>query len=542
MNDKALQSATKLRGGYYTPATITENLTFWILDNACSGTKILEPSVGDGSMLRPLLNRKIDTNVTAIELDSDEASKAQKLVLNDKRFNVINNDFFKFYSNNKVKFDAVIGNPPYIRYQFLTIEQREVQSNILKKNGMKPNKLINSWVAFTVACIEMLKEGGKIAFVLPTDLLQVSYAKQLRHFLYDQLKEMTIVTFKESPFEGVQQDVLLLQGVKKNTNSVVKEEHKLRVVNLPNVDALSTNYLEDFSKLSQNDDKKWTKYLLPHEDISNINDLYDSELAISMGKIAKVEVGITTGRNEVFTVNQETVDKYSLSEYALPLLGRSVQANGVSYTQYDLVQNIAKQKKVWLLDFNNHSFKDLSAEAKIYIEEIENAGLNYGYKLGLRSEWFKVPSIWVPDALMLRRIGSFPKLILNELDAVSTDTFHRVKFFDESDRYWTIFSVYSSIGLLSFELAGRNFGGGALEILPGDINEILVPKKPTNFSVKESKELLKTLDEKFRSGLNIDSITEYVDQELISLNVLSEHQSKCYNKIWKKLNKRRLDK
>ena len=42
-------------------------------------------------------------------------------------------------------------------------------------------------MAFTVAAVEMVKNQGKIAFVLPSDLLQVSYAKQLRNFLFDSL-------------------------------------------------------------------------------------------------------------------------------------------------------------------------------------------------------------------------------------------------------------------------------------------------------------------------------------------------------------------
>lgn len=541
MNEKALQSSTKLRGGYYTPSTISNNLANWIMEDPQKKMEILEPSVGDGSMIKPFINMSTNYNLTAIELDPEEVLKAQNLVINDTRFNIELEDFFNFYSKENKKYDAVIGNPPYIRYQFLTPEQREIQSHILKKNGMKPNKLINSWVAFTVACIEMLKDGGKIAFVLPTDLLQVSYAEQLRHFLYEQLSEMTIITFNEAAFEGIQQDVLLLQGVKRISNNN-HEDHKLRIINLPNTEFLSNNYSQDFSTLSYNDDKKWTKYLLPNADIVNINNLYASEVTLSLGKLAKVEVGITTGRNEIFTVTQDTIDKYSLSEYARPLLGRSVQANGVLYAENDLFQNIEKQKKVWLLDFNLYSFDKLSIGAKKYISDIEDAGLNYGYKLGLRDEWYKVPSIWAPDAFMLRRIGSFPKLILNELSAVSTDTFHRVKFFNDIDKYWTIFSTYSSIGLLSFELAGRNFGGGALEILPGDINEILVPKKPVNLSLNESKNLVKSLDEKFRSGKNIQSITEYVDQIMIDLNVLNEQQSHCYNQIWGKLNQRRSNK
>lgn len=122
-------------------------------------------------------------HVTAVELLDEEVNKARKKVENDSRFSVIQGDFYEYYiQSNDVKYDAIVGNPPYIRYQFLTEEQRLEQSDILINNGMKPNKLTNAWMAFTIASIEMLKENGRIGFVLPTDLLQVSYAKQLRYF------------------------------------------------------------------------------------------------------------------------------------------------------------------------------------------------------------------------------------------------------------------------------------------------------------------------------------------------------------------------
>ena len=130
--------------------------------------------------------------------------------------------YTSFYEEIKdigIKYDAVIGNPPYIRYQFLSEEQRNYQSDILKRNGMKPNKLINSWVAFTVASIELLSLGGKFAFVLPTDLLQVSYAKELRKFIFKELKEVTIIRFDNIVFSGIQQDVVLIFGIKSDMES-----------------------------------------------------------------------------------------------------------------------------------------------------------------------------------------------------------------------------------------------------------------------------------------------------------------------------------
>ena len=75
-------------------------------------------------------------------------------------------------------------------------------------------KLINAWVSFVVACVQMLDANSKIGLVIPAELLQVEYAKDLRRFLMSSLQRTTIVTFKELVFPDVEQEVVLLLGEK----------------------------------------------------------------------------------------------------------------------------------------------------------------------------------------------------------------------------------------------------------------------------------------------------------------------------------------
>ena len=102
------------------------------------------------------------------------------------------------------KYDLILGNPPYIRYQYLTEKQRQIQAEILSSHGMKPNKLINAWVAFLVASIQLLSETGTIAFVIPAEILQVAYAEELRLFLSTHLSKITLITFEDlvEPLQG----------------------------------------------------------------------------------------------------------------------------------------------------------------------------------------------------------------------------------------------------------------------------------------------------------------------------------------------------
>ncbi|MEB7660080.1 class I SAM-dependent methyltransferase [Staphylococcus xylosus] len=540
MKLKSLQNDDKLRGGYYTPSKITEFMTDWLNYND-NVNRILEPSAGDGQFVKKIVENKKKYEVTCVEIVPEEAEKIKQIRSSKSKIRVINEDFYKYYeefkNSNTNKFDAVIGNPPYIRYQYLTSEQREFQSDILKSNGLKPNKLINAWVAFTIASLELIREGGKFAFVLPTDILQVTYAKQLRSYLLNKLSNITIVTFNELVFEGIQQDVVLILGTKSSFLQLDNLDTGLKIVNIDNVKSLKQEILDKpFTTIKMYNIDKWTRFYL--DDIErNYYDKYFTKKMINFNSIAKTEVGITTGNNKFFVISDSIKQKYNLCNYVIPILGRSIEIFGNTYNHSDLEKNIKAEKKTWLLNFNN---KELNSHARAYIDLGEKSNENLGYKLNLRDNWYEVPSIWVPDAFILRRIGKIPRFVLNNNNSTSTDTFHRVKFVDSYYKNLISIFFYSSATLLSLELEGRVFGGGALEILPGDMKNLLFPKITKELSLEKLSELNQKLDDKIRNGENWDQVIKWVDKLVIEHSEFDEiEMEKNYN-MWKKINNKRL--
>ncbi len=213
MRPRKDSSEQKLRGAYYTPFQMANAMV-----NLCFSENIhtvLEPSCGEGVFLDSLkqtgLIEKI-TSVDAVEIETDEANKVQSNYVTYKNVHVLNEDFFDFYSRMtciQKKYDLIIGNPPYIRYQYLTEKQRELQAQILTTHGMKANKLINAWVAFLVACVQLLNENARIAFVIPAEILQVAYAEDLRLFLSEYLAKITLITFEQLVFPDIEQEVVI---------------------------------------------------------------------------------------------------------------------------------------------------------------------------------------------------------------------------------------------------------------------------------------------------------------------------------------------
>ena len=538
---KLKENATqkKLRGGYYTPQKLADYITKVTLKDKM---KILEPSCGDGSFLRSIKRILNDKNyniekIDAVEYIEEEADKSEKIIEDIKNATVINDDFYNFYVNCKDKYNLIIGNPPYIRYQYLTTFQREKQSQVLIKNKMKSNKLINSWVFFLVACIELLEKNGTIAFIIPAEIMQVAYAEDLRKYLSKKLSKINIISFNELLFEDAEQEVVVLIGRKKD------QEKECLISNClyDNIDDFIKEYNKNnlnYEKILTND--KWTRYYLNENENTVIEEVKKDNRFRRIGDIGLVNVGITTGNNDYFSLDDNYVKKYDLKKYTKPLIGRSSQTHGLVFNEEDWNKNVNKGVKAYLLTINEDvDIEDMSKGQQEYIKIGEDNEENKGYKCRIRKKWYSVPSIWIPDAFLLRRSNIYPKFVLNGIDAVSTDTMHRIKIKEQYDNKKILLSYYNSISFAFTELCGRSYGGGVLEILPKEAENIIIPNID-DMDEQNVNRLIGILDENIRNKKDILEAINVMDKEILEKYLgISPDTINMYRHIWKTLNDRR---
>ena len=490
MKLKENNSAQKLRGAYYTPLPLAEMMVKLFSSDESIKT-VLEPSCGDGVFIDALDDMKMLeqlNDATAIEIEQDEVEKLKHRFANSKKIEIINRDFFDYYENTyEKKFDLILGNPPYIRYQYLEENQRILMSEILVSQGMKSNRLVNTWVGFMVACVNLLSDNGKIAFVIPAEILQVAYAEDLRLFLANHLSKITLITFEELVFPDIEQEIVVFIGEKGT------EEKGIRIIELNNLDDLNDFDIDTngFQKL-QHVHEKWTKYFTNNKENELISKIRKDNRFQMLSDTALINVGITTGNNKYFSVNDKTVRQYELEKH------------------------------------------------KEYIHLGEVNGENKGYKCSIRDRWYRIPSVWVPDAFFLRRNNLYPKFVLNCCNAVSTDTMHRIKFNDGVEPERILLSYYNSISFAFTELCGRSYGGGVLEILPREVGNILVPKLD-DIPIESVRKVLRKVDQIVREDEPIENALDIVDREIL-INSIGIEEALCKDAraIWKKLQRRRL--
>lgn len=148
----------------------------------------------------------------------------------EKLFQIMGSDFEGGFT---ARGTYLLKKIPFVELDLDDEKQRMEMAEILTSHGMKANKLINTWVGFMVACVHMLSDNGKIAFVIPAEILQVAYAEDLRLFLSNKLSKITLLTFEELVFPGIEQEVVVFIGEKGDS------EKGIRIIELNNLDDLT---------------------------------------------------------------------------------------------------------------------------------------------------------------------------------------------------------------------------------------------------------------------------------------------------------------
>ena len=526
-----IENATsqKLRGAYYTPPVIARFILQWGI-NGSSDLNILEPSCGDCVFLECIANDKMLYNsVTAVEYEEEEAMKARAITLHDSE--VVNADFHRFCLDTDKRFNLVVGNPPFIRYQYYNPEQQKLADEIFKRSKLKRTKLTNAWVTFVVGCSQLLTETGKMGFVIPSELLMVKYAQQLRQYLAKNFNKINIISFENLVFEEIQQEVVLLLCEKNST-----DEHLIEHIEVKDADgllSLDPHRLKFPTKKIDFHTDKWTYYFLEKEELDLLEKVKCNMPSIAT--YANVEVGITTGANDYFTIPKSIVDLYNLEEYARPMVGRSVQVNSLCFTNKDWQTNVDSEAKAHLLVFPSGVKKNGNDGVRAYIENGEKEGVNKGYKTGIRDEWYIIPSIKLSDALFLRRNNQYPKFVLNEAKAYTTDTMHRVFIKEGVNKKAFVASYYNSLSFTFAEILGRNFGGGCLELMPSEVGGIYMPYRA------ENEALFAGIDRMLRQKKTADEILDYTDRIILHEGMgLSIEEVQTARSIWHKIMGRRL--
>lgn len=163
---------------------------------------VLEPSAGEGVFIDEILKRKPNIKLTAYDINPDAIN-----ILNEKYKKLDNvevvyadtllddrlDDFSMLQSGY---YDKIIGNPPYGAWQ------DQEKRNLLKRK-YKEYYVKETYTLFLLRCISLLKEQGRLSFIIPDTFMNLHMHSKLREFMLLNTKVVEIVMFPSSFFPGV---------------------------------------------------------------------------------------------------------------------------------------------------------------------------------------------------------------------------------------------------------------------------------------------------------------------------------------------------
>ena len=205
-------------------------------------------------------------------------------------------------------------------------------------------------------------------------------------------------------FDEAEQEVIVLVGEKK---SEMNQECLIANYSYANLNDLIENFSENASKYNRINllSEKWTRYYLSEEQNNLLSEIENNKKFRKFGEVALINVGITTGNNDYFSVNKETMKKYNLEKFSVPLIGRSSHAYSIFFDEKDWKKNVDNGVNSYLLCIDdNVNYNDFNKKQKEYIDFGLSNKVQEGYKCSIRNKWYSIPSVWKPNAFFLRII------------------------------------------------------------------------------------------------------------------------------------------
>ncbi len=368
--------------------------------------------------------------------------------------------------------DAIIGNPPYIRYQeHVGIARKRSRAAALAQ-GVRLSGLASSWAALLVHACAFLKKEGRLAMVLPAELLTVGYAEPVRKWLRQRFAAVHLVMFERLQFEDASERVVLI---------IARGSGGCNAFSLlPVEDAADLQSLKLFGPshftVAPAEAGKWSDLLLSTEQRQVFKRVVD-DYCVELGDYGSVELGSVTGANSFFALSEETRCDFGLTEDQLVRISPpgTKHLGGLSFSNRAWKAMRDGGEAVWLL---RPRVNDSTQALRKYLAKGEADGVQDAYKCRIRDPWWRPPVAAAPDLFFTYMSHRYPRLIRNTARVSFLNSMHGLYLREgvpkEAAAALPLLCL-NSMTMLGAEIFGRSYGGGVLKMEPKEATGLPVP-------------------------------------------------------------------
>ena len=219
-------------------------------------------------------------------------------IAGDKAFNW-QQEFPQIFA--KGGFDMVIGNPPYVKLETIkgiSDDLSKLQYSTFEKRG-------DLYILFVEKGFQILKENGKISYIMPNKWLQAGYGKPLREFFLTQNLMMLIDFGDLQIFEGATTYPCIFIAEKNQPQN----EILISVLSKKNEIDFYNNVLENQQVFKQNTFNGDTWVISSNKDKVLLEKLQNNFKSLSQTIKGEAYYGVKTGLSEAFFIDKSKRNK-----------------------------------------------------------------------------------------------------------------------------------------------------------------------------------------------------------------------------------------
>ena len=503
-------ASAKSLGAFYTDTSVADFLVWWAVRSP--EETVLDPSFGGGVFLRSASKRVRALGgdpagqVCGAEIDRQaharvsEALRTEFGVPSDRLFL---SDFFALTSRD-LQTDAVVGNPPFIRYQRFTGAGRVRALASAAREGVRLSELCSSWAPFVVHSAAMLRPGGRLAMVVPFEIGHAAYARPVLAYLARSFGSVTFATFQRKLFPDLSEETLLLLAEEKGAaprglfwRDIAHAGELAELSRQPAFDVPATSSLDARSIVSGQE--RLSSYFLPEEARDLYRRLAQLPETKRLEELADVGIGYVTGANNFFHLGPAQAREWDIPDgFLRPAVRTGRALSGLRFTAEDWQRALPGGGSGYLLAINGQD--DLPEGLRRYLNDGERRGIHRAYKCRMRRPWYHVPHVYRPDAFLTYMSGHTPRLVANDAEVVAPNNLHVLQFHPRGPTAGDALAALAltSLTQLSAEVEGHALGGGMLKLEPTEAERLLIatPRGANG----EFRDLAADLDRMMRDG------------------------------------------
>ncbi|MBP7496340.1 MAG: N-6 DNA methylase [Bacteroidales bacterium] len=312
----------KFNGAFFTPTYIVESIINEV--KPLETDKCIDLSSGCGAFHIGLVdyykknfNKNIKNiikeNIYGVDILEYNIKRAKILltilglqnneIISLEDFNIVNEDSLKcdlnkiFFRNNQGLFNVIVGNPPYVKFQDLSDENRKY---LLKHFKSINNGTFNLYFAFFELGYKLLTDDGRLGYITPNNYFTSLSGESLRSYFQSKKCVIKIIDFSHKKvFDAQTYTALTFLNNKKNQEILFD-----RINGQDNPEIFLKKIVPSINKIDELNSHKWR--LLKTNEQVNIKKIETSGIPIN--KLFDICVGIATLKDGLYFIDGTTLN------------------------------------------------------------------------------------------------------------------------------------------------------------------------------------------------------------------------------------------